>query len=254
MISDLVGVSLLYSRGWPENDYLELPWLYHFLSISVSICFDLHYWNWNVLWRIETFLWEFPIITFWIHWKRKIHFWSRNFYLQFWLQHSFQKDNYSLLLQSLNLFMADVHQFFQVLVYQLFSFKFSFICFLSFPLLRLVPPFYLSSFFSLDRCSIPSSEVSILWSYLDITLLFSSYVYLISLLMALAWRGRSLSEREILERRCYVLEFHYLCCVYCVKYYVLYIILFSWDLSFRLLFIWKLHQIHFVFLLIVLGY
>ena len=32
---------------------------------------------------------------------------------------------------------------------------------------------------SLDRCSIPSREVSILWSYLDITLLFSSYVYLI---------------------------------------------------------------------------
>ena len=31
-----------------------------------------------------------------------------------------------------------------ILVYQLFSFKFSFICFLSFPLLRLVPPFYLS--------------------------------------------------------------------------------------------------------------
>ena len=37
----------------------------------------------------------------------------------------------------------------------------------------------ISWFFSLDRCSIPSSEVSILWSYLDITLLFSSYVYLI---------------------------------------------------------------------------
>ena len=35
----------------------------------------------------------------------------------------------------------------------------------------------LSSFLSLDRCSIPSREVSILWSYLDITLLFSSYVY-----------------------------------------------------------------------------
>jgi hypothetical protein len=33
----------------------------------------------------------------------------------------------------------------------------------------------------LDRCSIPSREVSILWSYLDITLLFSSYVYLIFL-------------------------------------------------------------------------
>ena len=30
-----------------------------------------------------------------------------------------------------------------------------------------------------DRVSIPSREVSILWSYLDITLLFSSYVYLI---------------------------------------------------------------------------
>merc|ERR1712037_445507 len=41
--------------------------------------------------------------------------------------------------------------------------------------------FFLSffSFFSLDRCSIPSREVSILCSYLDIILLFSSYVYLI---------------------------------------------------------------------------
>ena len=38
-----------------------------------------------------------------------------------------------------------------------------------------------SYFFSLDRCSISSREVSILWSYLDITLLFSSYVYLIFL-------------------------------------------------------------------------
>merc|ERR1712216_654803 len=38
---------------------------------------------------------------------------------------------------------------------------------------------FFSFFFSLDRCSIPSREVSILWSYLDITLLFSSYVYLI---------------------------------------------------------------------------
>merc|ERR1712193_114841 len=35
------------------------------------------------------------------------------------------------------------------------------------------------SFFSLVRCSIPSREVSILCSYLDIILLFSSYVYLI---------------------------------------------------------------------------
>merc|ERR1712036_129730 len=35
------------------------------------------------------------------------------------------------------------------------------------------------AFFSLDRCSIPSREVSILCSYLDIILLFSSYVYLI---------------------------------------------------------------------------
>merc|ERR1712150_189724 len=33
------------------------------------------------------------------------------------------------------------------------------------------------SFFSLDRCSIPSSEVSILCSYLDIILLFSSYFF-----------------------------------------------------------------------------
>ena len=35
--------------------------------------------------------------------------------------------------------------------------------------------------FSLDRCSVSSRKVPILWSYLDITLLFSSYVYLISL-------------------------------------------------------------------------
>ena len=45
-------------------------------------------------------------------------------------------------------------------------------------------PFFFLLFlfmFSLDRCSIPSREVSILWSYLDITLLFSSYVYLIFL-------------------------------------------------------------------------
>merc|ERR1712238_85252 len=28
--------------------------------------------------------------------------------------------------------------------------------------------FFLGSYFSLDRCSIPSREVSILWSYLDI--------------------------------------------------------------------------------------
>merc|ERR1712195_10604 len=41
--------------------------------------------------------------------------------------------------------------------------------------------FFFLSFLSLDRCSIPSREVSILWSYLDITLLFSSYVYLIFL-------------------------------------------------------------------------
>ena len=40
--------------------------------------------------------------------------------------------------------------------------------------------FFISfSISSLDRCSIPSREVSILWSYLDITLLFSSYVYLV---------------------------------------------------------------------------
>merc|ERR1712194_592560 len=37
--------------------------------------------------------------------------------------------------------------------------------------------FSFSSFFSLDRCSIPSREVSILWSYLDIILLFYYYVY-----------------------------------------------------------------------------
>merc|ERR1711976_284799 len=39
--------------------------------------------------------------------------------------------------------------------------------------------FFFFPFFSLDRCSIPSREVSILCSYLDIILLFSSYVYLI---------------------------------------------------------------------------
>ena len=39
--------------------------------------------------------------------------------------------------------------------------------------------FFIFIFISLDRCSIPSREGSILWSYLDITLLFSSYVYLI---------------------------------------------------------------------------
>merc|ERR1711860_264089 len=39
--------------------------------------------------------------------------------------------------------------------------------------------FSLSFFFLLDRCSIPSREVSILCSYLDIRLLFSSYVYLV---------------------------------------------------------------------------
>merc|ERR1711933_438602 len=43
----------------------------------------------------------------------------------------------------------------------------------------------LFSFFSLDRCSIPSREVSILCTYLDITLLFSSYVYLIIFLLKL---------------------------------------------------------------------
>merc|ERR1712183_817772 len=45
--------------------------------------------------------------------------------------------------------------------------------------------FFFLSFLSLDRCSIPSREVSILWSYLDIGLLFSSYVYLIIYI----WRG-----------------------------------------------------------------
>merc|ERR1712151_960620 len=58
--------------------------------------------------------------------------------------------------------------------------------------LHIVPEWYFSfkilflssgSYFSLDRCSIPSREVSILWSYLDITLLFSSYVYLIFILL-----------------------------------------------------------------------
>merc|ERR1712176_1706721 len=43
--------------------------------------------------------------------------------------------------------------------------------------------FYYFSLFSLDRCSIPSREVSILCSYLDIILLFSSYVYLIIFLV-----------------------------------------------------------------------
>merc|ERR1711920_649921 len=43
--------------------------------------------------------------------------------------------------------------------------------------------FFFLSFLSLDRCSIPSREVSILCSYLDIILLFSSYVYLIFFLI-----------------------------------------------------------------------
>jgi len=51
--------------------------------------------------------------------------------------------------------------------------------------------------FSLDRCSIPSREVSILWSYLDITLLFSSYVYLI-FLSFLSLSFPSLFDRWIL--------------------------------------------------------
>merc|ERR1712217_871123 len=45
--------------------------------------------------------------------------------------------------------------------------------------------FFFLSFISLDRCSIPSREVSILWSYLDIVLLFSSYVYLIFLFLSI---------------------------------------------------------------------
>ena len=52
-----------------------------------------------------------------------------------------------------------------------------------------------------NRQSIPSREVSILWSYLDITLLFSSYVYLIfiyfifsSSLSSLSWFSCSLAH------------------------------------------------------------
>merc|ERR1712050_336415 len=37
--------------------------------------------------------------------------------------------------------------------------------------------FFFFCFFSLDRCSIPSREVSILCSYLDIRFLFSSYFF-----------------------------------------------------------------------------
>merc|ERR1712190_548559 len=37
--------------------------------------------------------------------------------------------------------------------------------------------FIFFSLFSLDRCSIPSREVSILWSYLDIILLFSFFFF-----------------------------------------------------------------------------
>merc|ERR1712157_262415 len=54
--------------------------------------------------------------------------------------------------------------------------------------------FSLSSFFSLDRCSIPSREVSILWSYLDITLLFSSYVYLIIFFYLLFLDGEDINN------------------------------------------------------------
>ena len=36
---------------------------------------------------------------------------------------------------------------------------------------------FFTSFFCLDRWSIPSRQFSILWSYLDIILLFSSYLY-----------------------------------------------------------------------------
>merc|ERR1712087_821149 len=52
----------------------------------------------------------------------------------------------------------------------------------------------LFSFFSLDRCSIPSREVSILCSYLDIILLFSSYVYLKREKPTLVISGREAGE------------------------------------------------------------
>merc|ERR1712207_32346 len=69
--------------------------------------------------------------------------------------------------------------------------------------------FFFFSFFSLDRCSIPSREVSILCSYLDIILLFSSYVYLIvkkkkkknSELIPLLEREKREERREKREER-----------------------------------------------------
>merc|ERR1712176_404947 len=45
--------------------------------------------------------------------------------------------------------------------------------------------FFFGLFLSLDRCSIPTREISILCTYLDIRLLFSSYVYLIFLYLYL---------------------------------------------------------------------
>ena len=137
-------------------------------------------------------------------------------------------------------------------------------------------------FISLDRCSIPSREGSILWSYLDITLLFSSYVYLIFINVSLlrvslqlcllfsyritflsSCRWSSSSKSSLLELQ-FIFIFHF------KLYFVLLILVFSFiksyfleimlcplflflfrDLSFG---IRKLHQIHFVFLLIVLGY
>jgi hypothetical protein len=47
---------------------------------------------------------------------------------------------------------------------------------------------FFTSFFCLDRWSIPSRQFSILWSYLDIILLFPSYLYFILFnLTSLQW-------------------------------------------------------------------
>ena len=66
---------------------------------------------------------------------------------------------------------------FPLYLYCLFLFI-NFICFI------LV---FFTSFFCLDRWSIPSRQFSILWSYLDIILLFSSYLYSFSLLINSSW-------------------------------------------------------------------
>ena len=75
------------------------------------------------------------------------------------------KTNPWFIFSEILLILKNVISFTNTIFLNIFSFFFIFLSF--------------SSFFSLDRCSIPSREVSILWSYLDITLLFSYYLYLI---------------------------------------------------------------------------